>query len=787
MINKGKSLLSVQLVAVFTLVCFLPAFAQLERVSRPLEPVKQVQRGKKVETKPAQLQAPSPKEIRTVAETALPVPKPVASSQKIDIKADSLDYNKAKGIAEAKGNVLISRGDQTLSAEYVILDVVKEVADAYGEVVLKRGDTEWRGPRLRYDFKNRVGDAAGMSYDTPPFKVTAESAQLGDGNTYILRRAWVTTCSNEMEHAHYKVYAGTVVITPEKDITGKNTVFYMGVVPVFYFPWWYKSLTEDTGWRIRLGYSSKVGAYALTSYRYPISSDVKGETHFDYRTKRGVGLGQDFLWSNKESYDGMISFYYINDQKPLDRDDDPETCGIEKERYRIKLRHQASLTDRDSLYMQAAYLSDTDILEDFFGHEYRQSRQPDNYAAWSHRGDGYYMDVLARARINDFYQQVNRLPEASFNVIRQVIGDTDLYYESKTTLSNLEKVWEKGSGNQDYSTFRADSSHMILYPVKTFGFLNLIPRAGYRATYYSVSRKEEVSTEVVQTTVTNEVIAPSGVTNFTMSYLTSTNEKTALIDGDAELRSRMEFGMEASFKAFKTWGFGETARRHVVEPYANLTLVPEPNVLPDQLYQFDDVDKLKEDYSILLGVRNKYQRKKGDMPFDLIDLDIYSVIKLKTEDGESAFSSINFNGRLQPTERLLFVFDGVYDVDESVLASLNSRVEYSRPLWWTIGCDLIHRREKSTLLSSDVTFLPNRSWCFNLFTRYEFEDSVLEEQGGYIQRNLDCMSLRFGASVTPGYETSRGTKLDDEWRAVFEFWIGAFPQFRLSGHHGWES
>jgi hypothetical protein len=64
-----------------------------------------------------------------------------------------------------------------------------------------------------------------------------------------------------------------------------------------------------------------------------------------------------------------------------------------------------------------------------------------------------------------------------------------------------------------------------------------------------------------------------------------------------------EFGAELSFKAFSTWqdnqGF---IWRHVVEPYTDITLIPEPNLLPEQIYQFDEVDEIEESNTVRFGV-----------------------------------------------------------------------------------------------------------------------------------------------------------------------------------------
>lgn len=701
-------------------------------------------------------------------------PKPAAVEQ-IQTRAESMSYNREKGIIEARGNVIVIKGDQELRADYVIINAVTEEADAYGNVVIKRGVEVWRGERLHYNFKMGAGDADTMSYNADPFKVSAVKVERLPGSAYIMNQVKMTTCENGFNHAHFMVKAKEITLIPGESIKGKHAVFYLGSVPFFYLPYWRRDLDESTGWRFRAGYRSNWGAFLLSSYRYPMSDILRGETHFDYRTDRGLGLGQDFGW-NTASSRGEVQLYYVNDDEPLD-EDDPADKDIDAARYRVKLKNTSTMSLRSQLYLQAQYLSDEDFLEDFYESEYNDSIQPDNYMVYSHRGDSFTADLLARVRVNDFYEGVNRLPEASLNVLRQPLADTLLYYESQTALSNLERVYREGSSSEDYSVFRVDTAHAVNYPAKYFGYLTAAPRVGIRGTYYSATRESREEQQVLSLSVTN---AATGIVTSSLQ----TNTVAVISDGPAEFRTRFELGYETSFKAYKTYGGLADPRRHVVEPYANYTFVPEPNVLPEELYQFDAVDTLNKVHQIQLGVRNKYQRKVDNMPFDLVDVNIYTFLLLDQDEGQDTLSNFYFDGRLQPGVSSLVTFDGYYDTTSSELARFNTRLEYGGSDLWQLAGEYHYVVDDVSLVSADVTFLPERPWTWNVFGRYDAEGSRFQEQGGYIQRNLDCMSIKTRVSLLPGYTRSDGAEVEDEWRIYFEFWLSAFPEMRISAKHG---
>jgi hypothetical protein len=88
---------------------------------------------------------------------------------------------------------------------------------------------------------------------------------------------------------------------------------------------------------------------------------------------------------------------------------------------------------------------------------------------------------------------------------------------------------------------------MIYWPTRQFGFLSLMPRAGYRGTYYSKTKVDAVVTNVVA--VTNELGAVIGTTN---------QIEELVRDGDAVWRSLPELGLETSFKAFGDLYHGPT-------------------------------------------------------------------------------------------------------------------------------------------------------------------------------------------------------------------------------------
>ncbi|MDD4871287.1 MAG: LptA/OstA family protein [Kiritimatiellae bacterium] len=733
-------------------------------------------------------------------------------SGQIGAKADRLNYDRTSGWIEGIGHVVITKGDEKLQADYIKVHVDTQDAEAVGDVVLSKmvpigtnvvstnaisidqaatnhvaseWVTVWTGNKLKYNFKTKRGSAANMTYDMRPFFVRAKSAQQVSQKKYRFKDTTITTCTNSFPNYHYYVSASDTDVVQKESMKAHNAFFRIGSVPIFYLPYWYKSLSDDFGFRFYPGYNSRMGAFLLTLYRYRINPYLNSVTHLDYRSKRGLAYGQDFEWKDPvtNAWNGVLSGYFLNDKDPTQEGDrDPE--DVEESRYRIQLRHNQNFSDRDYLLSQGQYLSDPYLNMDFFEDEYRDANQPDNYVAYTHRGDLFTGNLLLRSRLNDFYSTVNRLPEVSFDFMRQEVGNTVFYYDGQTAAAFLQKTYEKTDTNhQEYSAFRIDSSHMFYYPNKYFGFLNIMPRAGYRATYYSKTKQETTLVTTGMTTRADTTVDPVGRTNTTYVSVLGTNSETTILEGPSKLRSRFELGTEASFKAFRTWDDEFGGWRHVVEPYANYTFVPEPSLLSDELYQFDNIDKFGEEHWVRFGIRNKLQTKVDGSPYDLVDFDIYTRYLFERGDRSTALDNIYFELKTWPAERFTLFFDGMYDTDQSVLSMFNTRLNYSYTDFYNIYLEHRYTEAGGNLLYGGMSFSPNRYWTFEVYGRNDFENSRFEEGWLYISKKTDCLTFRTGAGIMPGYTRSDGVEEDDEYRFVVELWLNAFPDMAMGKRH----
>lgn len=696
----------------------------------------------------------------------------------IDVQADDLSYDAQRNLLIGRGNVRVALGADSLRSDYAEVDTEEGEVYARGNILIQYQGNVWRGDEVTYNFKTAQGDFGSFTASLPPFHVTAADSRRVSENVMEMKQVLLTTCDPE-GYPEYSVRASSATLEGERILRAKNLRLQIGPVPFFWFPYLRADLKGWSNVEITPGYSSDMGAFVLGGYKYSINDYLSTYTHLDYRYKRGVGVGEDLMWKdpNQGRYEGKVGVYYTHDKNPWHDDDQrlKREPLIDESRYWIHVDGRQSLTDRDYILAELNYVSDPWMLHDFFDDEYQENVQPENRFTLMHRGDRYTAGLSLNMRLNDFYENVDRLPEVFLNVNRQQILDTPFYYEGENTLSYLNRVFPEDEGftspfsstREDYDVFRLDTYHMFYWPTRHFGFLNVMPRAGYRGTYYSKQMDSQVVTNMVP--VTDEE-GNSSVTS---------EVETLYSDGSAVWRSLPELGVESSFKGFKELYRGPTGieedvgLRHVFEPYADYTLRFDPNVDADELWQFDSIDQLGKRHDVMVGIRNKLQTRRYRSIHDLIYLDVFTTLLLEPEDDEDVFSEFGFKAEVRPFSWLSWDFDGVVDVDDGSLRTFNTQMQLRNSDYYQASLDYRYSDDIRNQIAVDGTLFPNQPWSFRVYARYDIENSNLEEHSYYIVRRTKCLGLGLGLRIRPD-EAASG---DDDYSVWVRVWPLAFPGF----------
>ena len=718
-----------------------------------------------------------------------------SGTNRVDLLADRAEYTWDDNWATFIGNVVIRCNGNELRAERIRFNSETHAAEAKGRVILMGANGEmWTGENIRVDMTNpkfpKV-ETSDMIVYYEPYRVEADKGGLQAGR-YIAEGVVFTTCTNAPGSRHYEFHARDISILPDHDLTAHGVVPHLFGVPFFYWPYFWKDLHNHYGFRFEPGYRSRWGLYLLTTYkarlwRFDDENWGDSRTQFDMRSKRGFALGEQINWYDTDIGNGWLSVYGLDDKyktKKLLRD------GIEDtERYRIRLNHDLGITDADRVLVQGLYVSDKRFQHDFFEEEYQEMPQPENYVNYTHTADEYSLGLEADFRLNDFYTQVQRLPEAWFNVNQRELGDFGFYYESESSASYLQKVFDENAyedaEDREYDAGRLDTSHTLSYPLKIAGFLSVVPSVGWRGTFYSKTKETHEEEIVSTTTLTNGF---DQVFEFPV-----TNTVVVSEDADADFRNVLKFSLDLSFKAYGMWTAEDgTPWRHVIEPYAEYVYIPEPNVVPEDLYQFDAIDAIDFRHTVRLGVRNRWQCKDPTVGPDgqiqrnkireFAYVNFYGDVRIEPEEEQETLDALHLDTVFHPTPWMRTRTDITYDNDESEISRVTALIQLHNDFLRATG-EYVYRVDANSLLMGEFAWKATDIWEFAIFGRYDFEESLAEKMGGYIQMNFDCISLRLLGAVYPGYTRSDGIEEEDDYRITFSIWENHFPPSNINKTH----
>lgn len=721
---------------------------------------------------------------------ALAVDFAMSETQKgapIDISADAFSTT-SNGWICADGNVLIRKADVQITAEHIMINrATGEIVARDNVNLIREGQGVTRTDYLVYNYKTGEGQTTYLDVKSGVFRIIADETKRRPDGSFDLGHTLVTTCTNEASCLHYSIEGSSALFYPGEYIELEDMVLRFNSLPIFYFPWWRRSLADHYGWRFLPGYETDWGPYLLTTHKHQLvdfggefHDSLDSQTHIDYRTERGFALGQDFLWhfgDPEEGHIGFISAYGLRDNTPMDKGLDRIKGHdiVEENRYRFTFRHDSFLSQEDFLTVRTSYMSDSYLMEDFFEDEYEDLVQPESFASYSHCGFGWMGGIGVYHRANEFYESVNRLPDAWLDIIRTQIGESPFYYESQTSGGFIQREFpDYGISTNyvadSYDTFRFDTSHAIYLPEKFFGFLSFMPRAIYRGTFYADTYDYS---EVDWFNGTNMVKVASRKPD------------------DAGFRNVYELGAETSFKMFGLFDTDSGLVRHVIEPYVNYTYVPEPNFTWQELMQFDDVDSIGMDNSARIGVRQLLQNKKlidgedGEQIEDvvnLIDVDLYGKYEFDNEDDDPGLKILGIDSSFRPTESIELDLEAEYDLDKSEIRMLQFWFNIWNEERWESAGRVYYRPDDFTLLVGALTYNFSEYWAANVYGRFDAERSRLEEIAGYIQYNLDCISFRLRAAHNPAFTRDDGEYRRARMKIGFYVWLRAYAPERYERH-----
>jgi LPS-assembly protein len=731
-------------------------------------------------------------------------PTSAAGDSSVVIRSDG-ENTYVGEIATADDNVVVHYKGDVIFADHMIFDRETRIMIATGNARIFSGGRTYRGDSITYNLDTKAITSTNFTGLEYPRFISGQQVTTPGFNHYRLTNATFTTSNRQDPSFH--LHATTIEYRPNDEVVMKNVVFYVGQVPVFYFPLIVQSLTDSRPtYQFDLGDSGQFGYFMDNKYNWVANDKMRGTVEFDMREDRGYAGGLDVQYFPSLTSDILLKTYYAQDNLYSQTDptipNAPAHGSIDNgnvydgvpfdNRYRVGYQHYLQFGPDFSSTADLNLWSDPWITRDYFPDEYRQENQPPNFISLNQYNPNFTISLLASPQVNPFFETVARLPEFEVDTKQQQIFGLPIQYTGQSSVVNFERKYADTTYFRDpeeylytsfpnnmpqetaynyyhpnqtpdynaaqfnnYSAYRYDTYHEFSYPHQYFDFLSLTPRIGGRFTYYSDDNQN------ITDTVNNNGLSSDKVT-------------------DPKARLAGDVGLEGDFKISRTWldvsapNLGIDGIRHVIEPFFDAQYAPSPTVSPNDIRGFDDrlystqlqpldwteynsIDSIDREAVLRYGLWNKIQTKRDGVNYDLVTLETYTDTdfdhNFDAATPNTSFSNLFNNLTFYPTPQLQFqslsslavAANSYNEIDNTVVWSPDPSVRFTVGDYYINHSQIFPDSNEGTL---DLFYRLNEHWQVEGQEQFSATTGRLQLQQYTVYRDLDAWQLALTYATT---------------------------------------
>ncbi len=680
------------------------------------------------------------------------------------INGDNVEYSADSKEVVATGNIEVIYKGAKLTCNRLKVNMQTKEGLAEGNARIQDAQGVVTGEKIIYDFANKTGIIYGADFRANPYFGKAKKVEKLSDSEFVAKGGYFTTCS--LDHPHYRFSSKKISMFPGDKMQAEQATYYLGTVPLLYLPRFNYSMKEPIMHvQSEPGTRKDWGPYILNTWRYNLTQNSNLRVFLDYRTKLGLGEGFDLNYKTPLVGKGDFKFYYTNENAV----DLPAGAPTEFQRYFMRWRHKWTIDSRTNLIAEFYKISDKrrqyennpapnlnahNILQDYFFREYEKDAQPLTYALFHHAFDYSSLDLLLQMRTNHWFDQIEKLPEISYNLPSLQLGETPFYFEDSSQFGTYN-VKGTGMGN-DLTATRLDTKNTISLPTK-IGFIQFKPFVASRQTFYDQGANSQSG--IVRT------IFYSGADLSTKFYRLFNVKTNAL-------------------------GLDINGLRHIITPTVGYLYTHPPTVPISNIKQIDSVDSVNRGNTIALSLSNKLQTKRNGQSVDFVDFLITTNVVLdpKTQDNaflvpragerlKDNFSDILFKLKVLPFSWIRLEGDATFEYSDHTninynkfsLANYDFTFDLGKERSFSIGQR--YERKGKNEVTANFYWRLNPKWKFSIYQRYNLKQSTafeygVQEQQYTLTRDLHCWDL----------DISLNKKEDTGTTIFFTFRLKAFPE-----------
>jgi LPS-assembly protein len=273
-----------------------------------------------------------------------------------------------------EGDVVVSRGEQTLRADRIVYNKESGLLNAQGNVELLTAGDILRCDKGLFNLKDKTGYILNGSLflSTNHFYVRGKEIRKTGPETYSIKGCRITSCDGEAPD--WSITGSEVDVTIEGYGTVKHAAFFVRHIPLLYFPYiiFPAKTKRQTGvLPPSVGYSRRDGFDIEIPFFWAISDQTDATFYERYIKERGLMQGVEFRYVTGVESKGACLFDILSDkraQKNLYTEDDLKISPYPRTnqtRYWLRGRFDQQLPYDIGVKLDLDFLSDYDYLREF--------------------------------------------------------------------------------------------------------------------------------------------------------------------------------------------------------------------------------------------------------------------------------------------------------------------------------------------------------------------------------------------------------------------------------------
>jgi LPS-assembly protein len=623
----------------------------------------------------------------------------------VKLDADQLDFDEHLGVYRAAGAVHLASGLLDLRADKIEYSVRSGQANAEGGVVLITPEGSMQGEKISVNLQSGLGalDKGKLFLKQSHFYLTGNQIERLDTTTYRIQQGTFTVC--DANHPDWKFAAKDLVIDINGYAKGKNGVFYLGDLPVFYTPALLYPVKQERNSGLltpEVGYSEKRGAEIGLAWYWAIARNQDMTYYLDYLSELGLGQGLEYRYVFAEENEGEAFVYQISGLKNA------------TDRYAIRWLHSGSLAPRVRLAADVEYVSSRDYFEDFgrVADDYTKEKAESVVMLSRHwdsvnlSGQLKYVQDLERE--ND--ETLQRLPEIHLDLLRQQNELTGLHYGLESSVTHF---WRELGERGERIAFRPFLA-AVFQPGQ---LLEFEPEVGYTYRAYLLDKSA------------------------------SSQETAGIADFSARVSTRLS-------RVYQPGWHGIDKLRHSIEPDIKYLFVPdEPQT---DLPLFDGLDRIEHANLLSYGITNRFTvRQVSETGTPQYHEFLYARLSqefdveesrrdpLDPTDSRKPFSSLRLEMIARPNDSSYLDFDARFDPNRDVneFTMFNATGGIQDADGNALKLDYRYTRDSNHYLSGEIELAWLDPVYLRYLQRYDFREQANLEQVIDLEYRAQCWNL----------------------------------------------